>query len=255
MYEDKLQKIGLTSGEARAYFALLELGSSTVGPVAKKSGIAYSKIYEVLDRLVEKGLASFIIKQKTKHFQSLEPTRLQEFLDKKEEEVQKSRKLLNDILPSLKNLSSNSKHRQEAEIFIGERGITTAYDLLIRRSMSEEILFLYVHNPEYDEKVNEFYFGIRNELNKIGKSFRNVKMRGLINRRQYKVKMNVNLPFYMNQRIVSVPLPGNIDIGHDNLLFLNWGKKPFAILIRSEELAKNFRNYFEGVWKLGRKDV
>src|SRR3989344_8398974 len=100
MYEDKLRKLGLTNGEARAYSALLELGSSTVGPIVSKSGIAYSKIYEVLDRLIEKGLASFVIKQKTKHFQPLEPRRLQEYLDKKEEEIKESRTLLNEILPS-----------------------------------------------------------------------------------------------------------------------------------------------------------
>ena len=155
----------------------------------------------------------------------------------------------------IKNLSSGSKHSQEAEIFIGERGIATAYESLIRMSISEEILFLYAHNPEYDEKVNNFYFGIWNQLNKLGKAFRNVKMRGLINREKYKVKMNVNLPFYMNQRVVSVPLPGNMDIGHDSVLFLNWGNKPFAVFIRSKEMAENFRNYFESVWKLGRKDI
>ena len=255
MYEDKLRKLGLTNGEARAYSALLELGSSTVGPIVSKSGIAYSKIYEVLDRLIEKGLASFVIKQKTKHFQPLEPRRLQEYLDKKEEEIKESRTLLNEILPSLSNLSSDSKNRQEAEIFLGEKGISTAYELLLKRSVGEEILFFYVHNPEYDELVNEFYFGIWDQLNKLGKNFRNLKMKGLVNREHYKIKMNRNLPSYINQRVVSAPVPGNMDIGLDSVLFLNWGKKPFAILIRSEDLPENFRNYFESVWKLGRKDV
>jgi len=66
MYKDKLKQIGLTDGEARAYFALLEIGPSTVGPIVARSNIAYSRIYEVLNRLIEKGLVSFVSKEKTK---------------------------------------------------------------------------------------------------------------------------------------------------------------------------------------------
>jgi len=66
MIEQDLQGIGLTDGETKAYLAMLELGSSTVGPIAKKSGISYSKIYEVLQRLIDKGIVSFIVKEKTR---------------------------------------------------------------------------------------------------------------------------------------------------------------------------------------------
>ena len=44
----ELLKVGLTDGETKVYLALSEIGSSTVGPIVKKSGIAYSNIYDVL---------------------------------------------------------------------------------------------------------------------------------------------------------------------------------------------------------------
>ena len=40
----ELLKVGLTDGEAKAYLALSELGSTTVGPIVKKSGVSYSNI-------------------------------------------------------------------------------------------------------------------------------------------------------------------------------------------------------------------
>jgi len=43
----------------------LKLGSSTVGPIVKGSKVSYSKIYEVLGRLLEKGIISYNIKEKT----------------------------------------------------------------------------------------------------------------------------------------------------------------------------------------------
>ena len=38
----ELLKIGLTEGEAKVYLALSELGSSTVGPIVKKTKVANS---------------------------------------------------------------------------------------------------------------------------------------------------------------------------------------------------------------------
>ena len=48
-----LLKIGLTEGEAKVYLALSELGSSTVGPIVKKSRVAYSNIYDILQQFVD----------------------------------------------------------------------------------------------------------------------------------------------------------------------------------------------------------
>jgi len=51
-----LREIGLTEGEAKAYFALVTLGQSSVGPIVEKSGVTASKVYIILDRLIEKGI-------------------------------------------------------------------------------------------------------------------------------------------------------------------------------------------------------
>jgi len=75
-----LLKLGLTEGEAKVYIALSGLGSSTVGAIVKKSGVAYSNIYDILNRLIEKGIVSYIIKSKTKYFQAASPSNLIDYL-------------------------------------------------------------------------------------------------------------------------------------------------------------------------------
>lgn len=52
---ESLCRIGFTSYEARAYMALLPMGSGTGYSIAKKSGIPSSKIYQVLRTLTRKG--------------------------------------------------------------------------------------------------------------------------------------------------------------------------------------------------------
>jgi sugar-specific transcriptional regulator TrmB len=57
-----LKKIGLTHGEIKIYEALLDLGECTRTILAKKSGISPSKIYDVANRLIEKGIISSVKK-------------------------------------------------------------------------------------------------------------------------------------------------------------------------------------------------
>ena len=83
MIKGALQQIGLTDGEIRVYLALLELGSTSTGKITKDSGISGSKVYEVLDRLMHKGLATYVIKNGVKYFAPTQPEKILDYLDEK----------------------------------------------------------------------------------------------------------------------------------------------------------------------------
>jgi len=51
----KLMKLGLTEYEAKAYIALVKLGSAKVSDIHRASGVPITKLYEVLARLENKG--------------------------------------------------------------------------------------------------------------------------------------------------------------------------------------------------------
>lgn len=50
-----MESLGLTGYEIKAYLSLVEIGSASASDISKKSGIPYSKIYEVLNSLEDKG--------------------------------------------------------------------------------------------------------------------------------------------------------------------------------------------------------
>jgi len=79
MIKEKLEKIGLTKGESEVYVLLVETGNSTAGDIIKKSTLASSKVYDILQRLVNKGLASFSIKNGVKYYDATSPERLIDF--------------------------------------------------------------------------------------------------------------------------------------------------------------------------------
>ena len=62
----KASAIGLTETELNVYKALLRMGISLAADVIKSAQIHRATAYDVLNRLMEKGLASYIIKNKKK---------------------------------------------------------------------------------------------------------------------------------------------------------------------------------------------
>lgn len=240
MLEKDLESFGLTVGEAKAYIALIVLGPSTVGPIAKKSSISYSKIYEVLERLIEKGLVSIATKEKTKHYQAVAPSRIAEFLEKQEAELTAKKEKLRKILPELKRLV-DTKPREEAEVFIGLKGLKTAYELLVQDAKDgEEIYYFYPFDKKNQIIIDKFY----GEL----PFYKQFKWKGIATK-DYKFthftkEMHKNIKFKM----VGFPLPGNIDITKDKVLQVTFSGNPIAVLIHSKEMASHYRAYFEHIW-------
>jgi len=241
-----LLKIGLTEGEAKVYLALSELGSSTVGPIVKKSKVAYSNIYDILNRLIDKGIVSFIIKNKTKYFQAAPPANLINFLDKKEEEIINQRLSLKKIIPELERLQE-IKPGQEAEVFLGVKGLRSAYEKLTKDLIkTDEILFFNIYEEDYSEQSDLFY----NSIVDISSKFKN---RGIANKDYNKRSWFAKKAKFLNIKFIDFPIPGNIDIVQDKVMIITWSPTPTAILIHSRTVAENFRDYFNKVWKLARK--
>ena len=126
-----LEEIGLTKSEIKVYLALLELGSSTTGPIVEKSGASSSKIYEILDKLIQKGLASFVVEAGTKRFEAADPKRILDYLKEKEAKLKKQEKEIEKILPELELKKTMAKYRSEAKVFKGVKGGETAFKYLI----------------------------------------------------------------------------------------------------------------------------
>ncbi len=92
-----LRELGLTDGEVRVYLALVGLGNTTVGSLIDESKVSSSKVYIILEKLIQKGLATYIIKGKVKYFQANPPNALMDFLKKKEENLKSQEKNLTKI--------------------------------------------------------------------------------------------------------------------------------------------------------------
>lgn len=238
-----LLRIGLTGGEAKVYIALLELGSSTVGPIVKKARVAYSNVYDILNRLIDKGLVSYIVKSKTKYFQAVGPGNLADYLDKKEHEIAQQKEALTEMLPKLSSIQGNVPE-QEAEIFLGKKGMKAAYEKFFNSVSAKEVyMFFYIHREEYAEETDRFYWNI------LGSLAKKPIMRGIGNRYFRKSWFVKRTKKFIAIRFADFPIPGNIDVYQNKVLLISWSPEPISFLIKSKSVADDFRNYFNAVWK------
>lgn len=92
-----LSNLGLTSYEAKAYVALLELGQVNANQVATVAGIPRPKIYETIQSLVDKGLVTVIPTTPTE-YSPIDPDKAISILSQKYlESIDKLKLLLSDI--------------------------------------------------------------------------------------------------------------------------------------------------------------
>ncbi len=105
-----LEEIGLTSYEIRTFSSLLKAKELTASDLSQKSGVPYSKIYEVLGTLEVKGWISSDDSRPTKYFAKSPATGIETTKQKMESEFKENQNIiLNELVPLYEKSGSSEK--------------------------------------------------------------------------------------------------------------------------------------------------
>jgi HTH-type transcriptional regulator, sugar sensing transcriptional regulator len=241
-----LEKIGLAGNEVKIYISLLELGSALAGEITKKSGVNRTNVYDALDRLLEKGLVSYVIKNNRKHFEATEPERIIKYLEEKENNIKREKRLVNSIIPELAVKRKFSEEPQDATIFEGKNGIKSIAEDVLR---TKEELFAFGAEGRFVEQFTHYakQWHLRRKLLKIPvKIIYNEKLRN----KKAKAKFPI-LEMKFNSKMHDTP--ATTWIYGDKVAIVVWSTKPVATLIRSKEVANSYKQFFDILWKTSKK--
>ena len=243
-----LQNIGLTDGEIRVYLALIKLGSSTSGPIIYNSKVSSSKIYHILEKLLQKGLISYIVNEKTRYYQAEDPIQIKEYLNEREKEFQQHKVEIDKLIPELELQKQSEKTKSEAKIYKGFKGIQaitehiysvlkkgeTYYDIGIPSFQEEKY-----HSYWHEDHLRRIKYGIKCKLlfNK------DTPLKILENRNRYKDCDARFMP-------LSIETPSWILIYSDISVIILQSEEPMAIEIHNKQITHSFKLYFEAFWKL-----
>jgi sugar-specific transcriptional regulator TrmB len=236
-FEKALEYAGLTHIEARVYLRLLELGSTTAGPIVKSLGLHRATAYAVLQRLIERGLVSYVTKVGKRYFSASDPESILQMIQEKEE-------LMKEIMPQLKVKHELAKEKQSASIFEGLKGMRSVFESFLR--MGEKGDEYLVFGASEDIPLANYLVNWSRKRGRKG-----VKLKALFGEEEVKKRSRKMAETPLTE-IKYVPktytTPASINIFKDITGIFLWTRNPLAFVIENEEVADSFRKYFNLMW-------
>ncbi len=230
-----LVKLGLEEQEAKTYLALLDLGEATATKVAERTGIGRVHVYQIINRLIKRGLSSYIIKNNVKYFSAADPETLLKELQEKEQELQK-------ILPELKARHKALKPETKVEIYRGKKGINTIMKMIIKNGKPYYILGGAKEACSIFELENMIFVKEAERLKLPGK---------ILARKKDKFFIGKNEEYrFIPEHLISTT---TMMIWDDKTAILIWSEPYYAILIENKEVTKGNLATFNYLWSIAEK--
>jgi HTH-type transcriptional regulator, sugar sensing transcriptional regulator len=240
-----IEGMGFSPREAKVYLALLKLGSSTITNIIKKSEVPSSKIYEVLDRLIQKGIVSYFKKGRSKHFQATDPENILKEFDKKRDEFKES-------LEELKQLQILSKREQSVELFEGKNAIFKALGNLLEISEpGDEYLSFSVGKEHLDKDINLFMANFTHK--RVEKKLKIKVLSHKENKENLKKAYSKEILSSIHNRFTDIHFPQGLIILKDKLVQLSWQEPALAIIITSQKISDEYREFFYQTYNSAKK--
>jgi sugar-specific transcriptional regulator TrmB len=240
-----LESAGFTKGEVSVYLSLLGLGETTTGAVIKKSGITGSKVYEILDRLIKKGLVSYIIRGKTKYFQTSSPKRLLDYIDEKAMEIKQQKTEIENIIPSLESMQKSKQKFQSSQIFEGYAGVKTVFNLVLECLGPNEEYYAFTLGEELKNK-NVMMFLRNYHLKRIKKK---IKVKIIANSKERPLFKGLSKLKGLEIKYYDNPVPLGVFIFKSYIATFTFKEKPTCFLIKSEQIANSYKDFFINLWR------
>ena len=240
-----LKEIGLTDGEVKVYLALIKIGSTSTGAIIKEAKVHSSKVYPILDRLIDKGLVSYIKEGKKAIYTANPATSIISYIEKKQSNLDKQKKEAKEIMEYINTLSKTHP-ATEATLFKGEKGLKTAYELATKDLKSGDVVYE-MYLPPVGKRLSTFFVNLVRELSK-----KNIKQYMLFDEpclEYEKVKKFKNLKVRLGIS-PEYSSPAEICVYGDNVIIATSGTEDsISVLIKNRIIAESFKNQFKIIWQ------
>ena len=236
---EKLKELNLTRGGIKVYEAVLELGISNLNKIQERTGIERRNIYDILNKLIEKGLISYTIEKGKRTYQITSPTKLLEEINKKEQSLKELKKQI----PDINEIFEKVKPEIKAEVHRGNESIKT----LMNESLNYKKQYWIGGNSGIESTNLKIWF--THWMKERAK--KKIWMYDLVDKGTFLEGFKPNKKiFYERQELPkNLNSPMVIFIFGNKVAQILWSKQSFAFVLESEEIKESFMKYFNYFWK------
>ena len=236
--EQTLRKLNFDEKETKVYLSLLKLGETTVTKISQETNIERTLVYYIIDKLINRGLTSFKLKNNVKYYSASSPQNILEELKEKE-------KSFLDILPILKNLQNKEFEEDvKVNIYKGKEGLKAIISDMFKSNVKEFFIL-----GEQGQIQTNYPITYAQYLKRLEKE--RVKEKVLV-REDFKNKIekskNSKFKFLPKEMIT----PTTTLIYGNKVQITIWEKPMFNILIESKKVADSYKSYFKELWKIAK---
>jgi sugar-specific transcriptional regulator TrmB len=240
-----LRKIGLTDGEIKVYSAVLEIGAAQINRIHEKTGIERRNIYDILNKLISKGLITYIIEKGKKQFQVTHPNKIISYLEEEKHRIDETKKEIEDEIPSIIRKFESGKPAIRAEVYRGKEGIKAIFEDMLNYKEN-----YFIGGGWYIVKELPYFWANYNRRRKdLG-----VKWFNLV---RYELKKEkIPEKKLMSVKFLPMEFSGNphvVFIYGNKVVNVLWGKEFFAFMTESKEINENYKRYFDFLWNRANK--
>lgn len=246
-----LEEIGLTKTEVKIYLALLKIGESTATPIIREAGIHGAKVYEFLDRLIQKGLVTYVTRANRKNFVAVDPQHLKLFLQERQQQIERQKEKVGQLIPQLHALQVDGGERLKPEIYEGLRGVKSFYEKILgklKRGQTSQV----IGAPRIaNEKIEAFLLDWHQRRIKKGVRCQYLYDSDVRDYGAIRAKMKYTQVRYLPNRTSSpiwVEISGNT-VGIARIK----GNNALIMAIEDADVAKGFLDYFRLLWGISEK--
>ena len=247
-----LKKLGLTDLEIKLYTTLLKQKESTASNLVKLTGIQRRGVYDAVERLIRKGLVSFVEQKYKRIYRPVNPKALLTIVEERQAQMSELEKEVSSILPKLEKSFAASYEKPEVNVFVGKEGVKTVVNEVF--TSGKDISFVSSKGAvAIAEELLGINFAIlREKYRKLAKirfiEDDTPEMREL-------AKEDIKASPFIKTRFLPATQspPISFIIYGNNVVFMRWGNEPLVVSIKDSDFAKGFMDYFDTLWKIAKK--
>lgn len=240
-----LAKLGLTDGEIKIYSFLLSKRAK-VTEIVSATGLYRANVYEILDRLIEKGLVSSFSENNVKVFEATDAGSISEFVESKKREIDDQQKTTAELIPMLKAIRPQEEVR--INVYRGRRGLILVHEDMLAATQKGGEIMIFGAEMRSPQHLGKYYDA--HHRKRIAKKISHKLIASESMRNFFETHANTltNARYIPKKYISGV----NTYIYGKKVALVIW-EKEICTVIENEDIVQSYTNYFDFMWQFAKK--
>ena len=155
---------------------------------------------------------------------------------------------IKNLIPQLKLKQKFLENKQEAQVYLGWKGIMNAFNFMLENLKEREDYIAFAQTPREEEskEVKLFFaqYQKRREQKKLNvKLIADKSQKQVFNSEPYTKFKNFHVKYVKN-------CPPGIVTAKDHIFISTFEPSPVGVIVSSKEIAESFRKFFYNEWKI-----